>query len=237
MTLFLSTWALCVESVAGVTYSQLERRDPSQTCGTGSKVGNVDEDDCRIALGTMSQDTAVQTFNKPIETPADDYETVTIDYTDPNASHDIKDYLPEPPPLPKQFQNGLCVINVGIGDTFSSQFFKNRTAEDGNMTAPAIHPYSSTVSWQEIHNVTDQLIQTCGNDGGLVQFGPSLSPTVFDLFLEEFSYLLAVQEIASWRIGLWVLRREVPRSVRGELKEVHTSGLAVVKFLEKETLV
>lgn len=76
---------------------------------------------------------------------------------------------------------GLCVINVGIGDTFSSQFFKNGTAEDGNMTASAIHPNSSTVSWQEIHNVTDQLIQTCGNDGGLVQFGPSLSPTVFDL--------------------------------------------------------
>lgn len=113
MTLLLSTWALCVESVAGVTYpaSRLERRDPSQTCGTGSKVGRVDEDDCRIALGTMSQDTALQTFNKPVENSADDYETVTIDYTDPNASHDIKDYIPELPPLPKQFQNGQHIPN------------------------------------------------------------------------------------------------------------------------------
>ena len=39
-----------------------------------------------------------------------------------------------------------------------------------------MRPKSSTVSWQEIYNVTSKLIHTCKDQGGNIQFGLSLDP-------------------------------------------------------------
>ncbi|KAL9630538.1 MAG: hypothetical protein Q9204_004671 [Flavoplaca sp. TL-2023a] len=105
----------------------------------------------------MPQDPTIQTFIEPDSDGADEYSTVVTEYADQKASQAYKDSGRDTITLPNSFDNGA-------------------NEEENDMGSPSMRPKSSTVSWQQIYNVTSKLIHTCKDQGGNIQFGLSLDP-------------------------------------------------------------